>query len=467
MHKPRAPRPRADRPEATHASRRPHPGRARPEAPPRNEPPVPAREEPKRSLSHVGGPTSSHGDEAEVAVLQRALDVRGALEDDAGDATRRHIHGFHTYPARMHPETARELVVGLSRPGAVVLDPFCGSGTVLIEARAAGRRALGTDINPLAIRLAKRKVESASDAELDATLGEAEAVAAVATERRLKRAGASRRYGREDVELFDAHVLLELDGLRVGLEELKQRSPGRVHETLSLVLSSILVKLSKQRGDTSGGRREVRLAAGYPSRLFVKKTEELCRQLHEAGALYGDAPAASVVLDDARKLTALRSASVDLVVSSPPYPGVYDYVEHHRLRLRWLGLPTKGFEQGEIGARRSFNRLAVEEARAAFTEQMIDVLRATHRVLVPGGRLVFLIADGAIGDHPVESDRVLEDAAGESGFEVSAACSQARPHFHFGSRNAFRGRERYEHAIVLRKIGRAGPPRSTKRGRTR
>lgn len=400
-------------------------------------------------------------------MLQRALDVRGALDDEAGDATRRHVHGFHTYPARMHPETARELVIGLSQPAGVVLDPFCGSGTVLIEARIAGRKALGTDINPLAVRLAKRKLESTTDAEIEQLLGEAEAVAAVATERRLKRAGASRRYGREDVELFDAHVLLELDGLRVGLEELKQRSPGRVHETLSLVQSSILVKLSKQRGDTSGGRREIRLAAGYPSRLFVKKTEELCRQLSEARALFGDAPAASVVLDDARKLAALRSASVDLIVTSPPYPGVYDYVEHHRLRLRWLGLPTKGFEQGEIGARRSFNRLEVEAARDAFTEQMIDVLRAAQRVLAPSGRAVLLIADGAIGDRPVESDRVVADAAAESGFELSAACSQARPHFHHGSRNAFRARDRYEHALVLRKVRRADPPRSNRRERSR
>ena len=69
-------------------------------------------------------------------------------------------HPFHGYPARLHPATARILVevVGAgARRSAPLVDPFCGSGTVLVEARAAGRRAIGVDLNPLAVLVARAK----------------------------------------------------------------------------------------------------------------------------------------------------------------------------------------------------------------------------------------------------------------------------------------------------------------------
>jgi len=59
--------------------------------------------------------------------------------------THEHIHGIHPYPARMIPQIARKLIKLYSKPDDIVLDPFCGSGSVLAEAN----RAIGIDINPL------------------------------------------------------------------------------------------------------------------------------------------------------------------------------------------------------------------------------------------------------------------------------------------------------------------------------
>src|SRR3954466_12113463 len=69
-------------------------------------------------------------------------------------------HPFHSYPARLHPGTARVLAELLSErapKNAVIADPFCGSGTTLVEARAAGLRGVGTDLNPLAVLVARAK----------------------------------------------------------------------------------------------------------------------------------------------------------------------------------------------------------------------------------------------------------------------------------------------------------------------
>ncbi len=66
-------------------------------------------------------------------------------------------HGLHDYPARMIPQIARRLIERYSPKGGRVLDPFCGSGTTLVEARLMGRDSVGSDVNPFALLLAKVK----------------------------------------------------------------------------------------------------------------------------------------------------------------------------------------------------------------------------------------------------------------------------------------------------------------------
>jgi hypothetical protein len=77
--------------------------------------------------------------------------------DFVGEDTRYLTHGLHPYPARMVPQIARRLLKAFVREGDVVLDPFCGSGGVLVEARLAGLNSVGIDINPLACLLAEVK----------------------------------------------------------------------------------------------------------------------------------------------------------------------------------------------------------------------------------------------------------------------------------------------------------------------
>jgi SAM-dependent methyltransferase len=401
----------------------------------------------RRSLTHVGGATETRGRPEIADALARAFDVESSVEsDEAEDAARAHVHGFHTYAARLHPATARHLVRALSAPGDAVLDPFCGSGTVLVEARLLQRRALGVDANPLAIRLARFKTEPADDAFLAALSEGAARVASVAQARRKAKAGASRRYGEVDVASFAPHVLLELDGLRVGL--VAETDP-RVREALFLVLSSILVKMSKRSGDTSGGQREVRLAAGYPTRVFVKKTEELASRLAEIAPRLADGPRAHIVEGDARDLSGIKPASADLVVTSPPYPGVYDYAEQHALRLRWLGLAAGRFEEAEIGARRRARAEAAPDAIAAYAADMKRVLAAIATRLRPGGRAAIVAADGSIGGLPVWMDDLLASLGEEVGLTPLAVASQERPHFDGATSRAFRDRPRREHVAAL------------------
>src|SRR6185369_13529167 len=73
-------------------------------------------------------------------------------------------HGFHSYAGRMHPSIARGAIGAFSKAGDLVVDPFCGSGTVLVEAMAAGRRAVGVDASPLGIAIAQARTTTLGEA---------------------------------------------------------------------------------------------------------------------------------------------------------------------------------------------------------------------------------------------------------------------------------------------------------------
>ncbi len=81
-----------------------------------------------------------------------------------------YTHTFYRYPARFSPVFAREAIRRFSQPGDVVLDPFMGGGTSLVEAKAMGRRGIGFDVSSLAVFLTKTKTTLLSDADRRAVL---------------------------------------------------------------------------------------------------------------------------------------------------------------------------------------------------------------------------------------------------------------------------------------------------------
>lgn len=406
--------------------------------------PAPRRERERRALSHVGGKVEhAGGTPEEQRALEKALNV-----DSDERSTQAHVHGFHSYPARLHPQTARGLVEGFSKPGGRVLDPFCGSGTVLVEARLLGRAALGNDVNPLAVELSGLKTNAPGAAWVSRLVATAKRVVEHANDRRLTRAGATRRYTEEDVALFEPHVLLELDGLRDGIAHVEAEP---VRRALLLVLSAVLTKVSVRAGDTGRAEGPKRISAGYTGRFFLRKAEDLARRIEDAARLLPrSAPLAGVIHGDARNLRDVGDGVVDLVVSSPPYPGVYDYVVHHRDRLRWLELPEDRFFEHEIGARRHARGVSFGHALGRFRSELGGALNEIGRVLAPGGAAVLVLADSVLGGQAVHTDDLVRGLASAARLDVVAVASQVRPHMHGPTQQAFAKRPRREHAVLLR-----------------
>lgn len=370
----------------------------------------------RRSLSQLGGRIVARGE-------TRLAELLASAWRSASGESRVLTHGFHAYPARSPPQLVRTMVAALSRPGDLVVDPFCGSGTTLVEAFAAGRRAFGCDVNGVAVRLARLKTARTSVPARAALVGAAERIA--------RRGSVAARQHDVDspdeapAELrawFAPHVWRELDALGRAVDEVGD--PER-HSELLLVLSSLLTKLSLKRAETSEERAPKRIAAGFAARLFAERTRELVAGL---AALAAAAPAGTpqplVALADARAAP-LRSGVARLVVTSPPYLGTYDYSEIHALRARLLSIPLAASQRREIGARSAANE-APARAIARFRGDLAASLLEIGRLLAPDGTAVIVLGDSRAGRRAVDAEDLVQESAREAGLSIVAAAAQER-----------------------------------------
>lgn len=366
--------------------------------------------EQRRSAQQRRGPITVHGDPDAAEALGNAW--------LAADGEGRHLtHGFHAWPARLHPGTAHTLIDAFSKPGDTVLDPFCGGGTVVVEAAVSGRNALGSDLNPLAVAIARMRSEPLPERSRN----DLEARARLAAERaaqeqlpRLSGAGADVLYA-----AIDAHVLGELRGLAAAIG---RETDVPTRRALELALSAIVVKVSKRRSETEHHHVPRDVGKGRAKELFIAKAYELARA-HDELARELRAKTA-VYRADARQFP-LADSTVDLVVTSPPYVGTYDYAAVQELRAALFQVPLTATIGAEIGAR----RLAFRDPDGAlerFHDDLANVLAEIRRVLRSSGAAVIVVGDSFARERHVDALEVVDDLAGRVGLHIVAAATQER-----------------------------------------
>jgi hypothetical protein len=389
----------------------------------------------RASLGASGGAVTSTGD-AEAARVLAAIVQAGS--GDGGTLT----HGFHTYPARMHPGLARAAIAMLSATGARVLDPFCGSGTVLVEAMVLGRAATGVDLSPLALRIAEVHCALRGDVARARFAAALEHVAQVSLERVRARVPARAPLSARERSFYEPHVLIELAGLREEIARVQSEADRRA---LEVVFSSLLVKFSRQRADTSEEHAGKRIRKGLASEFFARKGHELVQRWAAlSAAVPPGTPPAKLQLGDARELPSLLGrGAFELVLTSPPYGGTYDYHAHHARRYGWLGIDARAFESGEIGARRRLSAPG-DGAVQRWDAELAACLRAIAKVGAPDARIALWIGDAQVGGVRVDAAQQLARLSSRAGLRVIASAAQTRADF--------TGRAaRREHLILLSK----------------
>lgn len=275
-------------------------------------------------------------------------------------------HGIHPYKGKFYPQLAKGLInqLGLG-VGATILDPFCGSGTTLLEGYLNGYRAHGCDVHPLAASIATAKT-GVLEVEPD-VLTEAVANVTAALERAPRKVDAELSCFREAshaeiLRWFATPVAHKLNWL---LGHIRASSDGSVRTFLEVVFSSIVREVSQQEpSDLRIRYRKRPIKDAEVFDLFQQRLQTQFARIEKFWRVRGYSPTpfhrASVVCGDNREAATyealgLSDATVDLMLTSPPYAMALPYLDTDRLSLLTLyGLPStdrRPLEDRLIGSR--------------------------------------------------------------------------------------------------------------------
>ena len=389
----------------------------------------------RRSLSLPFHNLQTSGDAQLAARLGEALTVPGLpervpveerplLEAALGP------HLFHSYAGRTHPLLVRRLCNEMEA-GQTLLDPFVGSGTVLVEGARLGLRTIGCDVSPLSIRLSRLKATPLPKGMQQVLLEQAQAVCEASLLRVKKRLSPPRNY--DQPQFYAPHVYLELCGLRQEISTVCAKD-APIGEALLMVFSAIVVKASNQRSESSAETVQRHIGKGMVSRWLLRKTEEFLR--FQSGGFWQPDNIKRhpplLILGDARSALhpsagcKLASGSVDRVITSPPYLGTYDYLSHHLRRYAWLGIDPSPIERDEMAARRHHQPLL--RRRQLHEADTWNWLSAVERLLKVGSLCFVLVGDSVLEESLIDGAEPIRVAAESSRLRVVAEASVERPH---------------------------------------
>ena len=313
----------------------------------------------------------------------------------------RQAHSLHeiSYRACFKPQLPGFFIEYLTQAGDAVYDPFMGRGTTPVQAALMGRRPIGNDVNPLSVLLTRPRLNPPTLAEVAARLEQG------AWDREVHEP-----IGFDLLAFYSPTTLRHICALRAWLLERGGNGapPDRVDDWIRMVAINRLTghspgffsvytlppnqavspqsqrKINQQRGQTPPDR-DIR-------RLILKKSKSLLAD--------GPMPRAEGVLlttASAHKTPEIENASVQLVVTSPPFLDIVQYADDNWLRSWFAGIDVSG-----VG-------IAHHRTEAAWQSMVRDTLIELARVVRPGGYIAFEV--GEVRGGKVLLERLVWEAA--------------------------------------------------------
>ena len=320
------------------------------------------------------------------------------------------LHRLHWYPATFTPQIPAFLIELFSKPAEYVLDPFCGVGTTLVEAVRLGRTAIGVDLNPIATMVSRAKLTffdqdflQRAYARLNALLDNACVEYGLHGDSALF-SGLRRRRPRLKLTDFDSLIpWYHPETLRemVAIRGLLDRETGEFRTLCDAVFSQIAKPCSSQRehwgyvADNMAPTSFVYQDAINAFRTGLRDAIDAQRRFLEA-PLLKDIPVSElngrvrIVTTDVLKGSIGPDDCADLIVTSPPYLSVTDYIRSQRLSLWWLRASVEDLRKDEIGARFKRNR---QNAIDDYMAEMTWCVGSMARVLKVGGYMCLVVGE--------------------------------------------------------------------------
>jgi hypothetical protein len=360
---------------------------------------------------------------------------------NANSGIDRFTHLLHPYPAKLLLNIPLFFLncPSLGKPGSKVMDPFCGTGTVLLEGLIAGRNVIGADANPLARLISSAKTTVISPQKLERYLA--------GLVKSIPRYGDGVPQGAIDLEdWYAASVLRKMDRLASAL---RKREPSAEKTFFQACLSvvanrvsladptvSVPVRLNPKKKTLNAEQRKQRkiwLEEKITANPFDAFQLVAQRNIARMGRLYEHLPnlPQAVIGTDARTV---KASGVDLIITSPPYGSAQKYVRASGLGLQWLNLADNGLRplERQIIGREHFDKLEQNRGNKpppksarpvlkkiekhnplrafiaeAFLSEMREALEQSARQLNAGGHMVLVVGNNIVCGHVFDTRKYL------------------------------------------------------------
>ncbi len=286
------------------------------------------------------------------------------------------VHEFYRYPARFSPRFARAAIKAFTKPRDLVIDPFSGGGTSVVEAQLLGRHAIAADISPLAAFVTKAKTTLYSAhalynvQQLADTVSTLPVKATVSLQNKWAQQGywrniSSRQTWRiRNLLLNGLHTVTHLPTLEA--QRLGRCALLRTGQW-ALDMREVLPTVDQFRNQLSKDIQAMVLAASTHYRRVRDEwgSQTTCPTVIQSG-----------LPTSAKNPLMMSRGSPDLILTSPPYPGVY--VLYHRWKVQsrretpapfWIAdcLDGRGINHYTMSARgKDSLRLYFEKLASAF-----------------------------------------------------------------------------------------------------
>lgn len=307
-----------------------------------------------------------------------------ALWPEDGTPSAHSIHQLISLPGSSRPEFARYFIERYTAPGDVVLDPFCGSGTVPLEAMLHGRIPFASDANPISVTASEAKLDSADITEVTLFMQMIN----------LRKPVNANVYREVFSPFFDLNTYREIVNLKSALSA----SPDRVGKFVQALVGSLL------HGHTAAylsvyTSPQVAVTPSDQEALNIKRRQSpdyralVPRVLRKAAMVMRDGVTSSMrknrtqhrlTVADARNLRHVENSRVQLVLTTPPVPS-----GSQRSDDNWLKNWFFGYSEETLAKRLFCEADTQAKTVESWLEFMGEVLFEMARLVSPGGRAVF------------------------------------------------------------------------------
>ncbi|WP_226427141.1 MULTISPECIES: DNA methyltransferase [Xanthomonas] len=297
------------------------------------------------------------------------------------DNMRLPIHRWFRYSAGFSAEWVADIISANLAKGGIVLDPFSGSGTTLLAADSMGQSSIGYESHPFVAKIAqaKKRWHSSID-ELIELAAKVESYHSLWKDYEVEASQAPSLL----MKCYTPEALAQLLALRRGWEE----ETGNSHSSgaarlVWLALTAILRQCSgagtAQWQYILPNQQKSRVAV--PLAAFQAKIREMAVDMAFAQDA-GWHRKCEMLSHDARSLPSpLEPASIDLVVTSPPYANNYDYADATRLEMTFWG-EIEGWADLNRSVRKHIMRSCTQHAASdrvvlneALADKRLDAIR--------------------------------------------------------------------------------------------